>query len=320
MMQVRPVPVARLHMVGAAAALAHLAGCPEPGFTEPQVLGGVEVAAETLNHGKVVYRQYCSSCHGTEGEGSTNRTGGKAPRDLTSGYFKFTSVAGDGLPLDSDLTRVIKRGIRGTQMAGHDLPDKDLEAVVQYLKTFSDRWRSEEAGTPVPVVDNPWQGKRLAAIRRGYEVYHTEAQCWTCHPAYATREQILNMSQQMDLRNGDDPRKSLKARENVDKASIVDTRYGKVLPPDFLSDRLPAAKGRAGLYRAIASGIGGTPMPTWFARLSNSDLWAVVHYVQELVRLRGMPAAVSMRYGLPAAVRLNPGERDQKTSASGKGN
>ena len=158
--------------------IAFLAGCPEPGFTEPQVLGGVEVAAETLNHGKVVYRRYCSSCHGTEGKGSRTRAGGKAPRALTAGYYKFTSVAEDDLPIDEDLTRVIKHGIRGTQMAGYDLPPDDLHAVVQYLKTFSDRWRNERPGAPIPMVENPWKGNRLAAIARGYEVYHAEAQCW----------------------------------------------------------------------------------------------------------------------------------------------
>ena len=128
------------------------------------------------------------------------------------------------------------------------------------------------------------------------------------------------MSQQLDRRNGVAARKSLKVRENVSRSTNVDTRYGKVLPPDFLSDRLPAAQGRAGLYRAIASGIGGTPMPTWFAQLSHSDLWAVVHYVQELVRLRGTPSAASMRYGLPAAVRTNPGGTGSNHSTPGKGN
>jgi hypothetical protein len=217
------------------------------------------------------------------------------------------------------LIQVIKHGVKGTQMPGHDLPDEDLSAVVQYLKTFSDRWDKESHGIPVPVVENPWVGNRLAAIQRGYEVYHAEAQCWSCHPSYANSEQLLNMSQAMDLRNGKEPRKSLKVRDNPGDPRIVDTRYGKVLPPDFLSDRLPAAKGRAGLYRAIASGIGGTPMPTWFARLSKSDLWAVVHYVQELVRLRGTSSAAKMRFGLPAAVRTNLGVRSRGLSVQGKG-
>ncbi len=295
-------------------------GCPDPGFTAPQVLGGVEVSADTLNHGKLVYRRYCSSCHGTEGEGSRLSGGGKAPRNLTSGFYKFTSVRGDGLPTDEDLTRVIKRGLRGTQMPGHDLPDEDLSAVVQYLKTFAPRWQAESAGEPIVMTENPWKGDRMSAITRGYEVYHAEAQCWSCHPAYAHPDQLLNMSRELDLRTGEKPRKSLKIRENTDHSRLVDTRYGKVLPPDFLSDRLPAAQGRAGLYRAIAAGIGGTPMPTWVDRLSDRDLWAVVHYVQELVRLRGTASAAGMRYGLPAAVKAVSGTTAKPPKALGQGN
>ena len=160
----------------------------------------------------------------------------------------------------------------------------------------------------------------MGAIARGYEVYHAEAQCWACHPAYANSEQLLNMSQQLDRRNGVAARKSLKVRENVSRSTNVDTRYGKVLPPDFLSDRLPAAQGRAGLYRAIAAGIGGTPMPTWVDRLSDRDLWAVVHYVQELVRLRGTASAAGMRYGLPAAVKAVSGTTAKPPKALGQGN
>ena len=296
-----------------------LTGCPDPGFTEPQMLGGVEVAADTLNHGKLVYRRYCSSCHGTDGKGSRLSAGGKAPRDLTAGFYKFTSVRGDALPTDDDLTRVIKRGIKGTQMGPHDLPEADISAVVQYLKTFAPRWADEAAGEPIPTSDNPWEGDRMGAIARGYEVYHAEAQCWACHPAYANSEQLLNMSRSLDRRLGEPERKSLKIRDNVHSSALVDTRYGKVLPPDFLSDRLPAAQGRAGLYRAIAAGIGGTPMPTWVDRLSNQDLWAVVHYVQELVRLRGTSSAASMRYGLPAAVSTRSRGRANKASP-GQGN
>ena len=38
------------------------------------------------------------------------------------GVLQVYQLAEDYLPIDEDLTRVIKHGIRGTQMAGYDLP------------------------------------------------------------------------------------------------------------------------------------------------------------------------------------------------------
>jgi mono/diheme cytochrome c family protein len=38
----------------------------------------------------------------------------------------------------------------------------------------------------------------------------------------------------------------------------------------------------ADLYRVVASGVGGTSMPTWKGALPEEDLWALVHYVDRL--------------------------------------
>jgi hypothetical protein len=41
------------------------------------------------------------------------------------------------------------------------------------------------------------------------------------------------------------------------------------------------------LYRVVASGVGGTAMPTWRGALPEEDLWALVHFVDSLVKLKG---------------------------------
>ena len=56
---------------------------------------------------------------------------------------------------------------------------------------------------------------------------------------------------------------------------------------DFRDGRLRSVRpdSRAGdLYRAIAAGLGGTAMPTWKGALPEDDLWALVHYVDQLSR------------------------------------
>jgi len=269
-------------------------GCRDDRFEEDQTLGGVRISKEVLNQGMGIYRRTCAGCHGVEGLGRRQVVRNeKPPRNLTSGYYKFTSVEGDGLPLDSDLNRIIRLGVRGTQMSGYpDLTTEEVSAVSHYIKTFSERWRNEEAGQPVPVRPDPWVGKRPAATARGEAVYHAVARCWTCHPSYLSENEIRTLVARYS------PEEPLRLRESLRQSYRTETKYGMVLPPDFLSVTLPAARGLDGLYRAISAGIGGTPMPTWHERLSTSDIWALVHYVRELVRLRGTPRATLVRAGM----------------------
>lgn len=283
-------------------ALCASAGCRGDEFTTPLVLGGVEVPAATLNHGMKVYRRTCASCHGIDGNGLTSaKNGDVQPRNFKRGAFKFVSTPDNGLPTDEDLVRTVKNGLKGTQMQGFpDLMDDEVLAVTQYIKTFSPRWRREAVTKVVPIAPDPWSaGRRQEAIARGRLVYHGLAMCWTCHPAYAKEDELLSMARAMDVERKQVPRRSIPLRSDLDQPARVETEYGKLLPPDFLGDTLRAARGVNDLYRAIAAGIGGTPMPTWYNKLSVQDLWAVVYYVRELARFRGTPQAAAYRSGLP---------------------
>jgi hypothetical protein len=75
-----------------------------------------------------------------------------------------------------------------------------------------------------------------------------------------------------------------------------DSDYGfKILPPDFTFTPLRAGDAVGDIYRTIASGVGGTAMPTWKNVLPEADLWALAHYVRSVVELRGTPAAAKLR-------------------------
>jgi mono/diheme cytochrome c family protein len=114
-------------------------------FTAPQVLGGVEISPAQLNEGKRLYRLYCASCHGTAGDGGGPAGAGldPAPREFESGTFLYKSTSGDALPTDEDLRRVIRDGIPARGMPGWvGLRSEDLDALANYLKTFSPRWRA----------------------------------------------------------------------------------------------------------------------------------------------------------------------------------
>lgn len=128
------------------------AGCGDraPVFTEPVVLGGQEVSADVLNRGARVYALFCVSCHGADGSGRGNasRSFDKPPRDFREGRFEYVSGPEGSLPTDDDLSQTIREGRPGTGMpAWNGLSDEDHHAVIQYLKTFSGRWKTE---TPTP--------------------------------------------------------------------------------------------------------------------------------------------------------------------------
>jgi mono/diheme cytochrome c family protein len=274
-------------------------------FSEPQTLGGEEVSTETLNLGLKAYTRYCVGCHGRRGAG-----GGTAawsmkprPRDFTRGSFKFHSVPAGKLPTDEDLMRTIRSGSKGTHMpAWTDLPKAEVQAVARYIKTFSPRWRSEKPGAPVKLARDPWIKKRGAAVLTGEALYHGVAQCWACHPAYAGRAKVAVWRKQVDPTAAAEGVKTRSWKQALLRASKVKSAaYGALTPPDFISDSVRLAHTPEALARTVAVGIGGTPMTGWLGKLDNKQIWAVAHYVQNLIDKKGTPAADALRSALANA-------------------
>ncbi|TMB05767.1 MAG: cytochrome c, partial [Deltaproteobacteria bacterium] len=72
----------------------------------------------------------------------------------------------------------------------------------------------------------------------------------------------------------------------------------KLLPPDFTRTELRSVRPDhqlEDLYRVIVSGVGGTAMPTWKGALPEEDLWALVHFVDSLVKMKGTDAPRRLR-------------------------
>jgi len=125
-------------------------GCLQfPVFEEPMVLGGVEVSGEILTRGGRIYMLQCASCHGYEGEGNGPSSQGlpTKPRDFKAAAFRYKSTPDDALPLDTDIAEIIQNGrpIEGMP-AWPSMSSSDRHAVVQYIKTFSPRWRTATEG------------------------------------------------------------------------------------------------------------------------------------------------------------------------------
>jgi len=270
-------------------------GCQEKGFDKPLELGGTTIAPEVLNRGKTVYRSNCAGCHGPRGDGDvgSSRSMKPAPRDFRAGNFKFSSVPKGGLPTDDDLLRTIRRGLRGTHMPGWSrLSDSDAIAVAQYLKTFSPRWQQPHKDAPISIPPDPWRERNQAAVERGGKVYHGKADCWSCHPGYLPSTEIVALGRALRGERKEEP---ATLRTALESSREVIAEYGPDKPPDFLRDQLRCDLSDDDVYRTIAAGVGGTPMKGWLDLLPPEDIWALVHYVRDLQRLRGTPEAERIR-------------------------
>jgi mono/diheme cytochrome c family protein len=272
----------------------------EEPFKAPVRLGGKLVQPALLNAGRVAYWQYCRACHGDNGDGKGPAAPGlrPPPRDFRLGVFKFAGVLDQKLPRDQDLARIVRAGLHGTAMLGWDVPPAQLDAVIQYLKTLSPKWRLEDAvGEPVVAGPDPWgEARKQGAIARGKLVYHGFAQCIGCHPAYATRRVVYDAYER--LLGGGTP----DLRDALYQPELKESEYGiKVLAPDFLVNELRSIeKGTAlqDLYRIIVAGVTGAAMPAWSPSSlpeGESDVWALAYYVRSLMELRGTPRAAELR-------------------------
>ena len=342
-------------------------------FTEGKVFaGGVEVTAKLLNDGHDSYMLYCYACHGENGDGKGPAAFSlrPPPRDFTKGIFKFARLsAGEDLPTDEDLQRIISKGLHGTAMLRWDIEPRVLDGIIQYIKTFApQKWeKKKKNGDPVKTIEpfvpseDPWVGKDAQAIQLGKELYHLKAECSTCHPSFGSKNELYDMSVAANKRDpgmfkvitdfrsdpfgsvakdskeyavcwnmeppgpvgeaaeeGEGKHGEEKAEKKPEKA--VDCPPVKILPPDFTYQTVrsihpvcSAAHANVDelhrpetcveksedqltdIYRVISYGVFPI-MPKWRgAGLSESDIWAISHYVQSLIALRATPEAAALK-------------------------
>jgi cytochrome c oxidase cbb3-type subunit 2 len=84
--------------------------------------------------GAPIYQRHCAICHGPvgHGDGKLALLLAKAPAHLDRGPFIWTPAGPD---LDNRITRVIKHGIAGTDMPGHEtLDDVQVLALARYVR------------------------------------------------------------------------------------------------------------------------------------------------------------------------------------------
>ena len=280
-------------------------GCSGPGtpFVKSRTLGGKRVSARRLNRGHELFVTYCAACHGVDGDGKGPASVGlrPPPRNFTQGQFKFAAVASGQLPNDEDLLRIVQNG--SAMLPWNDVPERDILDIVQYIKTLSPKWAEKTPGEPIVPGPDPWgDARRAEAVTRGMKVYHGLAQCLSCHPAYESKETIQAASMELSKREAT-------LRDDPYHSAQKDSDYGySLMPPDFTRDHVRSGEALTDIYRTIASGIGGTAMPTWKGALPDDDIWAMAYYVRSLIDLKGTREADDRRDRLIAELAPSHGD------------
>lgn len=243
-----------------------------------------------LESGHKRYIMHCAGCHGIDGNGAgpAARHLEPRPRNFRRGMFKFTSTSSGQPPQRRDLFQTITRGLKGSSMPSFHLLSEELRLdLVEYVRYLSVRgaveqlmvdlaWDEEELPDPqeaIDIIESRWKADSLRSVyppvpeteRSAEELAHaremylsnTGAGCAACHGETGI---------------GDGPSAS----------DFTDDWGYPIVPRDLTTGVFRAGSESADLYRSIATGITGTPMPSYGGSLSPEDIWGLVHFVQSL--------------------------------------
>jgi cytochrome c oxidase cbb3-type subunit 2 len=232
--------------------------------------------------GRLEYQRYCIGCHGPAGDGNGENAQwiDPKPRDFTAAVFKCRSTPSGSLPTDQDLYNSIGRGFVTSNMPRWaPLTDQVRANLVAYIKTFSPRWSTQPAGTPLPIPPEP--APTIESIKHGRELFQ-KMECWKCHGPAG---------------HGDGPSAS----------TLTDSKDNPIRPYNFSSGtRFKCGSTNQDLYRIFMTGLDGTPMPSFADNLQPSDAWDLVHFLRTLQPLPTQEAALWHSW-LPAhAAELKP--------------
>ena len=190
---------------GLRAVVGYLMTLGVPDFTYHEPWAGSEFAEANVDRGKVLYKEYCSQCHGATGQGDGPAASGLIPKPAVHANMAF-----EKLPMEY-LYNVIYHGGRSVGKSptmpywGLTIGQQGVADVIAYLKaTFKgiqETAATTTAGGPSGVCPQPRKTKRApgnfrkltnplpaseANVKAGERLFQQTAQplaCMNCHGA-----------------------------------------------------------------------------------------------------------------------------------------
>ena len=217
--------------------------------------------------GRQLYFRYCWGCHGFRGNGTGENwlpTGSfpdtpnlnTQPRNFVAATFKCRSTPTGTLPTDQDIYNSLVRGLTNSNMPSWvTLTNQNRADLVAFVKTFSERWKTDKAGVPISVP--PETAVSVQSIQHGKELF-TKLECWKCHGPEGL---------------GDGPSAS----------TLTDSNDEPIRPYNFAAgSRFKCGTTNQDLYKIFMTGLDGTPMPSFADVIKPEDAWDLVHYLRTL--------------------------------------
>jgi cytochrome c oxidase cbb3-type subunit 2 len=208
--------------------------------------------------GKQDYRRWCVGCHGVEGNGEGENAPyvDPRPRDFTEALFRWRSTPTGTLPTDQDLYDTITRGVVDTLMpTWRPLTPQTRVDLIAYIKTFSPKWQTQKAGTPITIPPEPPQ--TIDSVLHGRQLFD-QMQCWKCHGPEG---------------RGDGP----------SAITLTDDKGEPIRPYNFHDGtRFRCGETSQDLYKIFMTGLDGSPMPSFADSLKPQDAWDLVHFLRTL--------------------------------------
>lgn len=223
-----------------------------------------ELPDDTLwPQGRYVYQRNCLVCHGAhgDGQGEMGKELKPPPRNFARGVFKYRSTPPEFLPTNADLAQTIRNGLTGTAMPiFSQLSDREVRTVIEYVKSFSPRWRNATNYARPLAAPRPPGWFENVELRnnhatRGGMLFQTA--CAPCHGTDGT------------------------GRDAAAKA-LEDSWGQPVTPTDLRQPGLRSGRGLEVVYRVLLTGIEGTPMPSFADAFSDEQRWELVAFIGRL--------------------------------------
>ena len=209
--------------------------------------------------GKKLYEANCSQCHGEKGDGN-----GVAapylqprPRDFTSGKFKIRTTPSGKLPTDADLHHIIRVGMPYTSMpAWPQFSEDQIGNLVYYVKSFSPEFAKPD-GQPEGIKIPSPPAASSESIEKGKQQY-SDLGCANCH--------------------GSD------GRANGPTAPTLKDDWGNPIRAADLTRPWTFRGGptREAIFRAVTTGLNGTPMPAFGEALNEEQRWDLTNFIHSL--------------------------------------
>jgi mono/diheme cytochrome c family protein len=221
---------------------------------------GPDVGTEAQREsGRVLYVKNCAQCHGEKGDAQGYATPhlSPKPRDFTTGRFKIRTTPSGAVPSHQDLVNIIRRGMPYTSMpAWPNFTDQEVSDLASFITTFSPEFsKPENAPKPISLPSAPRSTKE--SVEQGKKLYE-ETGCVRCHGTFG---------------RGDGP-----------SAPTLKDDWGHAIRAADLAQSWTFRGGssREDIFRAMSTGLNGTPMPSFADALNVEQRWAITDFIESL--------------------------------------